>query len=216
MTKDTKKNFNFIITEKRVKKATKYVPLAEKMGFSAAYAPDCLKEVEISVQKLQGDSLLALPPLWAENIQFKQMYLLRAFLEMYVHIEFAADFPSKEYDKYAASHPFNHLERLKNNPELRDIVFDILTDFKELKKLFDIEIYNLKAARNDGMERALAGISIISSPEAIKAMTDEMQKLAQTIEKGKQTAKKTKKPPAVKQLSAKAGDVENTAADKPL
>lgn len=186
--------FNFIITEEMVKKATKYVPLAEKMGFIAACAPDCLKEVEISVQKLQGDSLLALPPLWAENIQFKQMYLLRAFLEMYLHIEVAADFTSKEYDKYAAFHPFNQLERLKNNPELKNIVFDILTDFKELKKLFDIEIYNLKAARNDGMERALAGISIISSPEAIKAMTDEMQKLAQTIEKGKQTAKKTKKP----------------------
>lgn len=192
MAQDTKKSFNFIITEEMVKKATKYVPLAEKMGFIAAYAPDCLKEVEISVQKLQSDSLLALPPLWAENIQFKQMYLLRAFLEMYLHIEVAADFTSKEYDKYAASRPFNQLERFKNNPELKDIAFDILADFKELKKLFDIEIYNLKAARNDGMERALAAISIISSPEAIKKLTDEMQKLAQTIEKGRTTAAKTR------------------------
>lgn len=193
MAQDTKKNFNFIITEEMVKRATRYVPLAEKMGFIAAYAPDCLKEVEISVQKLQSDSLLALPPLWAENIQFKQMYLLRAFLEMYLHVEVATDFTSKEYDKYAAFHPFNQFERLKNNPELKDIVFDILADFKELKKLFDIEIYNLKAARNDGMERALAGISIISSPEAVQKMQAEIEKLNATIAKGKATAAKTKK-----------------------
>lgn len=185
--------FNFIITEEMVKRATKYVPLAEKMGFIAAYAPDCLKEVEISVQKLQSDSLLALPPLWAENIQFKQMYLLRGFLEMYLHIEVAKNFTSKEYDKYAAFHPFNQLERLKNNPELKDIVFDILADFKELKKLFDIEIYNLKSARNDGMERFLAGVSIIASPEAIQKMQAEIEKLNTTIARGKATAAKTKK-----------------------
>ena len=192
MAQDTKKSFNFIITEEMVKKATKYVPLAEKMGFIAAYAPDCLKEVEISVQKLQSDSLLALPPLWAENIQFKQMYLLRAFLEMYLHIKVAEEFTSKEYDKYASSHPFNQVERLKGDIEVKATVLDILADFRELKKLFDTEIYNLKAARNDGMERALAAISIISSPEAIKKLTDEMQKLAQTIEKGRTTAAKTR------------------------
>lgn len=200
MAQDTKKSFKFIITEEMVKRAARYVPFAEKMGFITAYAPDCLKEVEISVQKIQGDSLLALPPLWSENIQFKQMYLMRAFLEMYLHIEVATDFTSKEYDKYAAFHPFNQLERLKNNPELKDIIFDLLADFKELKKLFDIEIYNLKAARNDGMTRALAAISIISSPEAIQKMQAELEKLNATIAKGKATAAKTKKVASTKAL----------------
>ena len=85
-----------------------------------------------------------------------------------------------------------------------------------MKKLFDIEVYNLKAARNDHMVRALAGISIISSLEAVKAMTDEMQKLAKTIEKSKQAAKQTKKPPAVKQVSGSTREGEIKAVDKPL
>ena len=67
MAQDTKKCVKFMITEEMAKRAARYVTFAAKMGFSTAYAPDCLKEVEISVQKIQGDSLLALPPLWAEE-----------------------------------------------------------------------------------------------------------------------------------------------------
>ena len=86
----------------------------------------------------------------------------------------------------------NQLERLKNLPSIKDKVFNIIADYKELKKLFEIGIYNRKASRNDGIERALAGITVINDPETMKKVIEELKKAQpQLAQKKEETEQKT-------------------------
>lgn len=182
------KKFNFVITEEMVKRAEEYIPLAQKIAFVEVYAGECLKPVKISTQKLQSDALLPLPQLYEEDLLQKQLVLMKAFLEMYFHVEVPSEFSCKEYDKFAKSHPMNQLERLKNLPSIKDKVFNIISDYKELKKLFEIGIYNRKASHNDGIERALAGITVINDPETMKKVIEELKKAQPQLAKKKEEA----------------------------
>lgn len=183
------KDFKFIISEEMIKNATCYIPIETKVAFSKARAEECLENVEISALKLQADTLVALPPVWQENTVLKQLVLMYGFLTMYLHIEVPEDFDTATYNLYAQSHPLNQLERLKTNVLIKDKVFDIISDFKDLKKILDIEIFNLRTARNDGWERALAGIATISSPDTIKEMLNSMHKIVPTIKQTQQSLK---------------------------
>ena len=186
------KKFNFVITEEMVKRAEEYIPLAQKIAFVEVYSGECLKPVDISTQKLRSDALLPLPQLYEEDLLQKQLVLMKAFLEMYFHVEVSAEFGCKEYDKFAKSHPMNQLERLKNLLSIKDKVFNIIADYKELKKLFEIGIYNRKASRNDGIERALAGITVINDPETMKKVIEELKKAQpQLAQKKEETEQKT-------------------------
>ena len=186
------KKFNFVITEEMVKRAEEYIPLSQKIAFVEVYSGECLKPVDISTQKLQSDALLPLPQLYEEDLLQKQLVLMKAFLEMYFHVEVPSEFSCKEYDKFAKSHPMNQLERLKNLPSIKDKVFNIISDYKELKKLFEIGIYNRKASHNDGIERALAGITVINDPETMKKVIEELKKAQpQLVQKKEETEQKT-------------------------
>lgn len=198
---ETKTN-DFTITEDLIRQATSYVPLSIKGAFAKTRADECLEKVDISVQKLEADTLLALPAMWQENTVIKQAVLMYAFLTLYLHVENVPNnFSVEDYDKYAHTHPLNQLERLKTNSAVKEKVFDIIADYKEFKKMLDIEIYNVKTAKNDGMERALAAISVISSPEAVKAMAEEMQHISQSIQEA-QKKRKAKKQVAEQESSA--------------
>ena len=200
MAQDKKKKFNFIITEEMVNRAESYMPLARKVALAKTIAPDCIYTAEITTQTLEANKVLALPQICLENILTKQLYLMQIFLTEYLHIELPKgedgkelEFSTEIYDNFARNHPLNQLERLKTNPVVKDKVFDIIADYKEFKKLLDIEIYNLRLARNDAWERALAGIGVITTPDAIQKMQAELEKLNATIAKGKATAAKAKK-----------------------
>ena len=184
------KEFNFLITEEMIKNATIYVPLGLKVAYAKTRAEECLEKVNISVQKLEADKLLALPAIWQENTAMKKCVLMYAFLTLYLHIDVPEEFAVLDYDKFAKSLPLNQLERLKTKADIKEKVFDIIADFKEFKKIFDIELYNLRSVKNDGMERVLAAISVISSPEAIKAMVEEMQNIAKSIQDAQTKHKK--------------------------
>lgn len=178
----TKKQ-KFVITEGMIQNASRYIPLARKIALIEVYAPDCLQAVEISTQKLQSDSILALPQLYEENILMKQLVFMQVFLTEYLHIQLQKGgvgeydgFSAEQYDEFASSHPMNQLERLKTVSSVKDKVYDIIADFKDFKKLFDLKIFNLKAAHNDGIERALAGISVINDPETMKKIVEELKK----------------------------------------
>ena len=182
------KKFNCVITEEMVKRAEEYIPLSQKIAFVEVYSGDCLRPVDISTQKLQSDALLPLPHLYEEDLLHKQLVLMKVFLEMYLHVEVPAEFSCKEYDKFAKAHPMNQLERLKNIPSVKDKVFNIIADYKELKKLFEIGIYNRKASHNDGIERALAGITVINDPETMKKVVEELKKAQPQLAKKKEEA----------------------------
>lgn len=173
-----KKDFRFEITEEMLQRAARYVPLAQKVAFAETYAKECLRPVEITTQKLQSDSLLPLPQLYEESTLMKSLVMMQGLLTLYLHIDIGnVEFTPMEYDKYAAWHPLNQLERMKNVASVKDKVYDIIADYKELKKLFETEVYNQKTLHNDTMERLLAGISVINDPETMQKVMEELKKV---------------------------------------
>lgn len=197
-TEETVNASAFEITHEMIENATVYIPLAQKQAFAELVAEDVTVPVETSVLSVQADHTLALPKQYEENCFLKKLYLAKFFLEEYLHVEASADggFTPVDYDKFFASHPMNQLERYKNaseSKEFKDKVFDILADFKELKKTVDTEIYKSLMRKNDSMERFLAGITVFSTPENVKLLTEELQKSAEQFSAIKENAAKGKK-----------------------
>lgn len=193
----------FTITKEIIEKATDYIPLAEKQAIAKVIAENSIEPIEMSVLSVQADSTLALPQRYEENWLLKKLYLAQYFLTEYLHIEASENFSVKDYDNFFNAHPFEQLERLKRNKEIADKVFDILADYGELKKLTEVEIYNAKAARNDTLERFLAGITVLSTPENIEAMTKELKKATEQLSTAKKkttnkVAEKTTEPTGTK------------------
>ncbi len=184
----------FIITEEMVEKATAYIPLADKVAFAVVTAKECIEPVEIGVLNIQANETMALPSLYQEDTFKKQLYLMQAFLKDYLHIAVPDEFTADVYDEYAKDQPLNQLERLKTKgkPETKDKVFDLLADYKALKKLLDSEIYKLVSARNSTLDRFLASVTLMSDPETVKKMVAELQKVTAQVEE-KQSELKQKR-----------------------
>lgn len=194
----------FEITEELIKGAATYIPLEDKMAFAEAVAESVLEPVEISAQKIQSDEVITLPQLWEENPQKKQLFLMQLFLRHYLRVEVPDNFSTRDYDEYAKVHPINQLERFKGNTEVKHIIFDLLADYKELKKLLDIKIFNLKATRNDALERFLAGVNLLSTPDNLKALTSSLKQATEQLQqRGADIAK----------LQVAAGKLETQASN---
>ena len=193
----------FIINEEMINKATAYIPLVDKIAIAKTFAQNCIQPVEISVQKIQSDETLTLPQMYEDDTMAKQVHLMYVLLTEYLHVKVNDDFSAEDYDHYAQFHPLNQLERLKSgNVEVKNKVFNLLYDFKELKKLIDTEIYNLKSAHNDTIERFLAGITLLSTPENVQKMVTELQKVTEQVQE-KQTEVKQKRATAKKTTAEK-------------
>lgn len=201
--------FIFEITPEMIKVAKSYIPLSEKVAIAKAVAEACIEPLETSVLSVQADNTLALPKQYEENIYLKKLYLAQYFLSEYLNIQLPENFTGADYDKFFASHPMNQLERMKGSTELKNKVFDILADFKELKKIVDIEIYNAKAARNDGLERLLAGITVVSTPENVEALVKELKQATDNLATARETA--TDKRKEVAEIQKKAAKVKQAA-----
>lgn len=201
-----KKKEPFIITEEMIEKATSYIPLSMKKAIATAVAKECLEAVDKTTENIATETQLPIPQLYREECGAKQLYLMYYFLTEYLHIELPEEFDESEYDYYASSHIFNQLERFKTKtPDIKDKVFDILYDFKELKKMLDTEIFNLKENRNSPLDRLSDSISLFSTPENVKALNDLLQKTIGEVETAQKklaekrtTAKKTETKPTEK------------------
>lgn len=194
-----KKKFEFIIDEKMITEATSYISLSMKKAIAKGIANACLEAVDSTTENIAKETQLPIPQMYREECGAKQLYLMYYFLTEYLHIELADDFSEEDYDKYASNHIFNQLERFKSGDKaIKDKVFDILYDYKELKKMLDTEIFNLKESRNDTLTRLQDSISLFSSPENIKALNDLLQKTIGEVET------------AQKKLADKRGTVKKT------
>lgn len=196
----------FIIDEEMIKKATSYIPLATKKAIVTALADACLVAVDKTTENIATETQLPIPQLYREECGAKSLYLMYYFLTEYLHIKLSDEFTEEEYDFYASSHIFNQLERFKcGNADIKNKVFDILYDFKELKKMLDTEIFNLKESRNNTLDRIQDSISLFASPENIKQLNDLLQKTIGEVETAQKkldekraTAKKVETKPTEK------------------
>lgn len=141
----------FEITDELMEQADTYIPYMYKSILIKDIAERCLKDVFIKKDKeiinvVKGEDLIS-----------KNVFLLSTLLGMYFHI----DIPEEEYkenpyavyDYYASKNPIGQLEKYRKNGKYADKAYLILNDYKELKRLVDTEIYNLRNAYNDMLYR---------------------------------------------------------------
>lgn len=167
----------FVLTKEMMLGAETYMPLAEKTANARAIAEACVRPMETAEQNKPADRLISLPMLCEEDYALKSILLLNALLGYYFDVDVDENMdPFEAYDFYAGGHILNQIERFKGDRETKDIAFDILEDFREFKKMVDTIIFNEKANANDPIGRLAASIEILSTPEAIQTLMDELQK----------------------------------------
>lgn len=159
--------------------ADTYIPLSKKIEFCDYAAPKCLEM--LSLKASYADKTIQVPPMCKENTALRSRYLLGFLIKEYFHLPcetIEGDkwlMPQNEYDKYSEAHIFTVIERLKSVPELRDKIFDLMSDYKDLEKRLNTEIYSMLSAQNDVCLRLrlmLAELLSISPEEVKKAQED--------------------------------------------
>ena len=180
----------FVITEEMLKNAVDYIPLGRKVALAKVIASHCIVRSKTADQNQKGVEFLALPTLWVEDLETKRLYEMSMLLSEYLKVNIPENFTDKEYDHYASAHILNQLERFKSNALLKDKVFDILDDYRDLKKFLDTEIFNETKVRNDTADRLSAAISIVSNPENIEKMKSELDAAMSKFEVAQKDAKK--------------------------
>lgn len=171
----------FKVDEQLVRGAVTFVPLLKKIEFVRHAADHCMEGVQIGAEGIE------LPPMYKEAPAARQRYLMGALWKLYFGVEFepvdgdpylmAAD----DYDRAAALHPLNALQKFKAHPELRDICFDILQDYGELVVMLEREVAGLEKIQNDGVTRALAYFSAQVSSQMLDDAKAEMKKQLEQI-----------------------------------
>ncbi len=176
----------FKVTKDMLKTAITYMPLAIKESVSKQIAELCLEDIDTAEQNKIGEAIIALPHLKGENLTLKNILLLNTLVGYYLDQDMPeTDENGKEidaferYDYYAGGHLLNQIERFKSDPEVKDIVFDLMSDYKDFKKLVDTEIYNAKANTNDLIPRMFAAIEVLSTPETMNTIIEELKKLGE-------------------------------------
>lgn len=174
---------HFELTREHMAKAITYMPLVQKTILAETIARMCLKPVKALNETDPIDNFLIIPSVVGEDNYKKECMLLNTLLSHYFDIKIPK-MTAEIYDKYMGSHIVNQLERYKNDKEFQHKAFDILTDYKTIRRMVETELYNLKTKENDLAERLLKGISLwsaekmTSDPEYLAKMTDEIKKLA--------------------------------------
>lgn len=176
----------FKVTKEMLKNAITYMPLSIKKDVSKQIAELCLVDIDTDEQNKIGESLIALPHLKGEDLALKSILMLNTLIGFY----FDQDLPDtdengeefdsfKKYDEYAGGHLLNQIERFKSDPEVKDIVFDIMSDYKEFKKMVDTELYNMKANANDPIPRFSAAVAVLGAPETMATIIEEIKKVGE-------------------------------------
>lgn len=168
----------FIITDEMIRAASDYIPYIDKLTIVSETAEACLEPVDQETEGIAAETQLPIPQLYKERSGAKQFFLMYYFMTRYLHVEIdEKGWTIEEYDHYASSHIFNQLERFKSgDTEIKNKVFDILYDYKALKSMLEVEIYNLKEAKNNGLDRIQSYLDLFSTPENVAKLNELMQK----------------------------------------
>ena len=178
----------FEITKEILMGAKTYVPLQEKERFARTVAEKCCDVA--SCRFAYGGTEILSPEMRVENIGLRQRYMMGALYGIYLGVAFDPVNDTEwcmavnEYDWAASTFPINKLERFKSDAALRDKVFDLLRDYKELERMVSVEIGNVIATNNDVVARFLMALSMAATPEAIAQLSDaekQIQNLAHSL-----------------------------------
>ena len=174
--------------EKIMQEAEAYVPISKKAEFVHYCAERCFDKLNITAAS-GNDTLSAMPPMWKENSELKARYMMGGLLKLYLKQEAQTDendewlLTEQEYDRWAAAHILNQIERMKSNASLRDKCFDLLQDYKTLEKMLNTEVYGLIRAMNDSVSRIIAQIQASTTPESMKNAMTQLEQSKKDYEK---------------------------------
>ena len=167
------------LTEEDLLKADTYVPTAKKMEFVKTVAERCFDKLDIMAT--EGDENKPLPSCYKVNTDRKGRYLMGALVKLYLKQDFVTEGDDEEYlmavdeyDKYAGGHVFEMINRMKSNATTRDIAYNIMADYSELKYRLDSDIKGLLTAMNDSVSRALAYIEASATPVEMQKTLTQM------------------------------------------
>lgn len=176
----------FKVTKEMLKNAITYMPLSVKKDVSKQIAELCLVDIDTDKQNKIGESLISLPHLKGEDLALKSIFMLNTLIGFYLDQDMpetdenGEEFDAFErYDEYAGGHLLNQIERFKSDPEVKDIVFDLMSDYKEFKKMVDTELYNMKANANDPIPRFSATVAVLGAPETMATIIEEIKKVGE-------------------------------------
>ena len=185
-----------ILTEDSVKNAVSYVPLKTKEEFCDYCSVRCMEKVQITMTDSQGS---AMPDMWIENTSAKSRCLMTALLVLYL------GYPVKEvereegnlwlmteemYDTCGMSHIVNQLDRMKGTAAVRDKVFDLLRDYRELEKKLNTAIYSNLSIQNDAANRIFMKLAMDVSSEALEEQKKQFESVMQELEEMKKEKSK--------------------------
>jgi hypothetical protein len=189
------------ITTEMLERANDYVSLMEKQEICEKIAPKCIAKVMMVFVPDGSEERIAVPDRWQEARHMTAMYQMGIFAKLYLNASFDGDsdlqMAANEYDKWAGSHVFNQLERLKGDKDLKDKVFNILYDYKEFQWALRREIETLLSHNNDVVARLamfitesvgrgmLAASEVSEKREDVPSIAD-IQETAKKIEEMKE------------------------------
>ena len=174
--------------EKIMQEAEAYVPISKKAEFVHYCAERCFDKLNITAAS-GNDTLSSMPPMWKENPELKARYMMGGLLKLYLKQEAQTDendewlLTEQEYDRWAAAHLLNQIERMKSNASLRDKCFDLLQDYKTLEKMLNTEVYGLIRVMNDSVSRMIAQIQASTTPESMKNAMAQLEQSKKEYEK---------------------------------
>lgn len=181
----------FEITKEIVLNAKTYVDLAEKVRVATEAAAECITGISYNVKA--GDIPVDVPDFITKSPTREKRILIGALFKLYLGITFepveGTEFmlSQDDFDRAARLHPMNTLERFKSDKETREIVFDLLRDYKELKDIACGAVDETVAARNDPVARYLLSQSLLMTPESLQRLSDAEKELQKQLESMKKT-----------------------------
>lgn len=229
----------FILTPEMLRNAKVYMTLYEKEELSHEIANLCIVPQGIAEQNREGNKFLALPCLKAERPAMKAVLLQNILISYYLGLDLEQTYfkafaeneappmtdggeidKYAEYDYFARAHLLTQIENYKRDAdaELKQHALDLIADFRDFKKMVEIELYNIKQLQNDPLGRFTASIQLVSTPENMKHLIEELQtegiKFADLVQE-KKAAGQRKRANTEKGIAAAAKSSTAKAAKPP-
>lgn len=190
------------ITENMVKNANAYIPVMEKEKLAAIIAENAVEPVKVQIDGL-ASGVKAVPDIYRENISIKARYLMGVLATRYLGCEIniidgdetKSFMDAYEYDLWGRSHVYDQLERMKRGgvaTEIRDKVYEILSDFRDVERRVNAAIHSLIDIQNDTCVRLLIMVENMTTPEALQATTQELEKTRDDLKAYADSKKKGK------------------------
>lgn len=165
------------LTKEMIEKANDYIPIERKHVWVRNVSSACVAAVTVK----SDDSQVLLPDRYEENTMARTMAMASALAQNYLGIYSEETvLQAADYDEIMGSHLVNQLERMKNDKEVRDKIFNILYDFGELRKMLNTEIYSRLGHLNDPLARALVALQGVS-PDGMADVAKQVQELSTIV-----------------------------------